>query len=143
MSGEMSPMDDHSTAGLVRWLRNQYARHHEIEDKLAAEHIEQLADERMRARGAALRAGFHGGDLAEIIDNLREQLAEARRAGWVLVPREPTEAMVQAGAAGICSDSRGCRDEFDPSDSVWPTWQRDARYAYAAMVSTAMQGGEA
>lgn len=29
-------MDDHSADGLMRWLLNQHARHHEIEDKLAA-----------------------------------------------------------------------------------------------------------
>lgn len=38
----MVETDDHSNAGLVLWLRNQYARHHEIEDKLAADRIEQL-----------------------------------------------------------------------------------------------------
>lgn len=38
--------DDHSTADLVQWLRNQYARHHEIEDKLAADELERLTRER-------------------------------------------------------------------------------------------------
>lgn len=36
-------IDDHTPAGLVVWLRNQYARHHEIEDKLAADLIENLS----------------------------------------------------------------------------------------------------
>jgi uncharacterized protein HemX len=38
-------MDDHSDAGLVAWLKNQYGRHKEIEDKLAAERIESLSAE--------------------------------------------------------------------------------------------------
>lgn len=38
-----SVLDDHSPAGLVQWLRAKYARHHEIEDKLAAYLIERLA----------------------------------------------------------------------------------------------------
>lgn len=49
----MSDMDDHSTAGLVQWLRNQYARHKEIEDQLAADKLEEL--ERALAEARAER----------------------------------------------------------------------------------------
>jgi hypothetical protein len=40
----MTPeLDDHSVAGLAKWLHAKYARHGEIEDKLAADALEVFA----------------------------------------------------------------------------------------------------
>ena len=49
----------------------------------------QLREERLRARNAALKAGFQGGGLDEIIEALRQRLAEA----YACI-RDAQEAMV-------------------------------------------------
>jgi hypothetical protein len=60
------------------------------------------------------------------------------QAGECVVPREPTDEMVRAGAIGICTSARGlAHDTYDDQDSVWSTWRRDARYAYEAMIAAA------
>lgn len=56
-------------------------RAEEAEAKLAAalKAKEELRDERLRARTAALEAGYNGGDLAEIIRDLKRAKEEAER----------------------------------------------------------------
>jgi hypothetical protein len=80
-----------------------------------------------------------------------EEFVERSRANWsqpeaqegyASVPVEPTEAMVAAGALGICNDARGCEGQYADNDSVWATWRRDARHAYAAMIRAAQEPKE-
>lgn len=52
-------------------------------------------------------------------------LAQAEKEGWVMVPKEPTVAMVRSGAKGSGEDSEGC-----------------AIGAWKAMLAVAQNGGE-
>lgn len=78
-------------------------------------------------------------DLACALKNNWERVtAEVKRMmadGCVIVPEEPTEEMVAAGARGICNDARGCEGQYRDDDSMWATWRRDARHAYRAMIA--------
>lgn len=117
MSDPLDTSDDHSTAGLVQWLRNQYARHKEIEDKLAADRIEQLGRELATYRNIV--KGVHAaltdaGDipvpgLEEPLDAVVRQLAEAKRDAMEDAART-IEALTMDRPAG---DSR------DPDDGLF------------------------
>jgi hypothetical protein len=62
-----SPMDDHSDEALVRWLEAKWSRHHEYEDKRAAERLSyfiserenlMLANDNLESRQGYLRAAL-------------------------------------------------------------------------------------
>ena len=57
-------------------------------------------------------------------------LAQAEKEGWVMVPKEPTTAMIEAGDFDLGS-------EHTPANSVAATKQ-----VYAAMLAAAQNGGE-
>lgn len=58
---------------------SDFARQLERELAAALKAKEELCDERLRARTAALEAGYDGGDLAEIIRDLKRAKEEAER----------------------------------------------------------------
>lgn len=61
-------------------------------------------------------------------------LAQAEQEGWVLVPVEPTEAMILAGARKARLNDRKMQDA--------PGYESECHDIYAAMLAAAQNGGE-
>ena len=61
--------------------------------------------------------GFHDSLCGSVYDALALALARAQPEGWVLVPREPTEAMVHEG--GLMCDDGTEHEERARARGVW------------------------
>lgn len=84
---------------------------------------EKLVEAMTRAVGIE-RCRIGGGTNTDVA---RAALAAAREAGWRLVPAEPTEAMLTAGAP-VC---------YQAYDGDWAVALSDAGDCYRAMIAAA------
>jgi hypothetical protein len=101
--------------------------------------IEKLARALVRLELSAQRSPFHTNDLLDFLvekcwhdraPNARAALAAIREAGCEVVPREPTDAMIDAGDAALFNAGDGDL----PSSYIGPVWK--------AMLSASLLKGE-
>lgn len=92
-------------------------------------------------------SGFIGAPHPDRIEQLERELAEAKRDGWVLVPKEPTEAMLRAALDARYQQSERSQRVKERYPEAYETWMRtglmlDARaiaIEYRAAIDAAMQ----